>query len=358
MTAAVFMALSLSAGAQKPDAALDFSYYFDNREFDRGGEAYAESMTLFAARLTPYLGLRYDVDSRTTHRVMAGIDIYKNMGDGLKNSESFDEMSLFYEYSRSGMNDGRFQMIAGVLPRTFSEGSYSRLIFSDATLFTDHNIEGLLLKYRRDRLYGELLCDWIGRYGTVSRERFQINTAGEVELLRGLGLGWDGSLYHFACSEMEHYVVDNALAHLYANADLSELVPIRRLTLKTGLLTGYQRDRRQQLKTVPIGSESILTIGIRNFGFENTYVYAPDMMVYYDEFTSILYYGSPFYHMGSSRPQSYDRMELYWAKTLNSSLSMKISAVANFAEGLNGETLRYQGMQQRFSLIFHLGKLR
>lgn len=358
LSAALFWALCISASAQKLDYALNFSYYFDNREFDRGAEAYAESMTLFAARLSPYIGLRFDAGRHTAHRVMAGIDIYKEMGDGQKYKSLLDEMSLYYEYSHNGRKRRDFKLVAGVFPRSYSEGTYSRVIFSDATLFTDHNIEGLLLKYRAGGIYSELYCDWMGKYGYDSRERFQINTSGEARLWSLLSLGWSGSLYHYSCSELEHYVVDNALAYVYAKLDLSKQLGFQKLFLKSGMLTGYQRDRRQKLSTIPIGSENILAIGMWNIGVENTLVYAPEMMVYYDEFGSGLYYGSPFYHTDSRKPHLYDRLELHWGKRLNRLLSLKVSAVAHFAHGTDGTVLAYQGMQQRFSLSFDLGQLR
>lgn len=358
LTSVFLGTLCLMANAQKIDFALNFDYYFDNREYDRGGEAYAESMTLFASRLTPYIGLRFDADRNDIHRIMAGIDIYKEMGDRRKNKALFDEMSLYYEYQRGGKKNGVFQLVAGVFPRSYSEGTYSRVIFSDAALFTDHNIEGLLLKSERKNFYGELYCDWMGKFGYDSRERFQINSAGEARLLPLLSLGWNGSLYHYSCSVLEHYVVDNALANIYAKIDLSEILCLRQFYIKTGLLTGYQRDRRQKISTVPIASENILAIGICNFGVENSFVYAPDMMLYYDDFGSELYFGSPYYHSGSRKAKPYDRLELFWSKKFGKVLSLKLSAVAHFASGSLGSRLAYQGMQQRFTLNFEFGQLR
>lgn len=342
--------LGLTASAQKFDHYIDFSYYFDNLEFDRGHETYQESMTIHAARMTPYFGVKFDADKRTRHKLMMGVDIYKDMGDGVKNFDLIDELSLFYSFEKITSRASKFTMAAGVLPRSFSEGVYSRVIFSDATKFLDHNIEGLLLKYRSPRLYSELYCDWMGKYGVVSRERFQINTAGQWAVAGPMSLGWNASMYHYSCSELEHYVVDNALANLYLKLDLSKPNNLDVFYIKSGLLTGYQRDRREKVNTIPIASESILAIGMRNVGIENTFVYAPDMMIYYDSISTDLYYGSPFYHSRSRRPHAYDRLEFYWSKNLSRRVDLKASVIAHFAHGENGEVLFYQGMQQKFTV--------
>lgn len=374
--AAALILAAIPMSAQRLQGLWDYHFYFDNREFDRGGEAFAESMTLHAVRFTPYIVLNLDSpqparrsasrygrrsgyrwpdekEPSISHRFVAGLDVVKHMGDGRKNSDLFDELSLFYDYEQTFRRGQSFSMVAGVLPRTLTEGYYSRLIFSDAVKFTDHNIEGLLLKYRNRQFFSELWCDWMGQYGVVSRERFQINTAGEWQLIPIVSLGWNASLYHFACSELEHYVVDNALGNLYARLDMSRDLGYQRMNLTAGVLSGYQRDRREKLSVVPVGFECVLDVKNRNLGVENTLVYAPDMMVNYGLLGSDLYFGSPYYHTKVNQPRPYDRLEIYWEPRLGARVQARVSMVCHFAQGRE-EHFAYQGMQQRFSLYFPL----
>lgn len=360
----VVLALASSpVWGQQVDWSLDYQYYFDNREFDRGGEAFTESMTLNAARITPYLTIDMGRPSSrrvrpgdASHRIVTGIDLYKDMGNGERNFSLFDEISFYYEYDAAWRKGRRFSMTAGVLPRTLTEGYYSRVIFSDATKFTDHNVEGLLLKYSSNTLFSELWCDWMGQYGYDRRERFQVNTAGQWDFSRIVSFGWNASLYHFAGSELEHYVVDNFLANLYLRADLAKKAGMQALSLNAGMLTGYQRDRREDLYVIPVAFESVMDARKNNLGVENTFVCSPDMMVNYDLLGSDLYFGSPFYHTSTGTLRPYDRLELYWQPQIGRNAHVRVSAVCHFAKG-RSDRFSYQGMQQRFSVIFDIRPL-
>ena len=50
---------------------LDFQMQFDNREFYRSN--FTPSMTIFGARVSPYLGIAVNQNKATRHRFMAGI---------------------------------------------------------------------------------------------------------------------------------------------------------------------------------------------------------------------------------------------------------------------------------------------
>ncbi|MCQ2160532.1 MAG: hypothetical protein MJY97_05525 [Bacteroidales bacterium] len=358
----VLVLSAVSAWGQRIGWSLDFQYYFDNREFDLGDEAFTESMTLHAARITPYLTIDLGNSSfrrigRTaSHRLAAGIDLYKDMGSGAKNIDLFDEISFFYEYNKSGRKGRNFSMAAGILPRTLTEGYYSRLIFSDATRFLDHNVEGLLLKYRTRSFFTELWCDWMGQYGYDRRERFQVNTAGKWDLGHVISAGWNASLYHFAGSELEHYVVDNFLANAYLKSDLAYMTDMQVFSIKVGALAGYQRDRREKAFDVPVAFENVTELRKWNLGAENTFVYSPDMMVNYDLLGSDLYFGSPFYHTGTDEFRPYDRLEIYWQPRMGENVHARLSAVCHFADGESSH-FTYQGMQQRFSLIVDIRPL-
>ncbi|MBD4650305.1 hypothetical protein GUG52_00405, partial [Xanthomonas citri pv. citri] len=81
-------------------------------------------------------------------------------------------------------------------------------------------------------------------------------------------------------------------ANLYLKADLAKKAGMQALSLNAGLLTGYQRDRREDLYVIPVAFESAMDARKNNLGVENTFVCSPDMMVNYDLLGSDLYFGS------------------------------------------------------------------
>ena len=170
ISAALTLALSVNAGAQsffswgfepqerREEKKVKFAYdayfdnKFDNREFDSGKEQFTESMTLYGARLTPSVGLKYSQNGNVTHKLMVGIDIMKEFGrhpsPEAKSSESartLDNARLFREvvmYYGIDANLGEWQVngVAGVFPRYFLDGEYSRAFFSDSLKFYDNNL--------------------------------------------------------------------------------------------------------------------------------------------------------------------------------------------------------------------------
>lgn len=225
--------LAASAGESDADSSkvkvrfaydLDFDMQFDNREFYKSD--FTTSMTIFGARLTPAVGVSLEQKNGVRHRLMTGIDVMKDFGAApvpagyapadspdadprLNNLNLFKEISLYYSVSKQLGKTG-FEMVAGVFPRRFSEGSYSQAFFSDSLRFYDNNLEGLLLKFKRPQAYFEVGCDWMGMTGRYRKERFMIFTSGEGKVLPFLSLGYAAYLYHFAGAEVSPGVVDNA----------------------------------------------------------------------------------------------------------------------------------------------------
>ena len=347
------------------DYDVDFQYLFDNREFSSAGDAYTSSMTINAARLTPSAGLRIEQNEKLTHRLMLGIDVMKNMGQGstviapegenLDNWQLFKEITLYYN-ARARLDKGEFEAYAGVFPRSASEGEYSKAFLSDSLRFYDNNLEGMLLIWRTPRLYSELGCDWMGQKGTSRRERFQIFSAGGYSATEWLRLGWSASIYHFAGSVLTPGVVDNALVNPYLRFDFSALTGMDALSLKGGALAGYQWDREFDEEVhIPWGFESVQTVQKKAFGLENTLYLGKNLMYYYDaapyvKYGSDLYRGSPFYRTEGGW---YDRAEIYFAPRISTFLTLRVSAVLHFADERG-----FQGWQQRASLVFDLDALR
>lgn len=339
---------------------LDFDMQFDNREFD--GTSYTSSMTVFGARVTPAVGVGLQQKNGTKHRLMVGIDIMKDFGSARKNSELFDEITLYYDVQKQIGKTG-FEMVAGVFPRRYAEGSYSQAFYSDSLRFYDNNLEGLLLKFSRPKAYFEIGCDWMGMYDTYSRERFQIFSSGEGRVLPFLSLGYAASLYHFSFSGVSVGVVDNALVNPYLRFDMASMTDMQTLAVRLGWLQALQNDRANVGHYVfPGGAEVVMEVQKWNVGLRNDMFIGTDIMPYYNtvdnagyKYGNILYMGSPFYRVwddGRDGIGLADRLEVYYAPKFGAPyLDMKVSAIFHF----DGE--KYCGCRQMVSLNFNLEKL-
>lgn len=347
----------ISTYAQTLSYDVDFQYFFHNTEYARSNNVFEDSHTLHAARLTPTVNLGWSHHRKVSHDLSLGIDIYKNMGDGLSGKDLFKEITLFYK-AEAQAGKGVFSAIAGVFPRSFSEGSYSGAFFSREETFLNNNFEGMFLKYRKRGLYAELGLDWMGMYGYDRREQFQILSAGNAGLSPTFSLGWSASVYHFANSELEKGVVDNAMVNPYLQADFTRHTDFQVLSIKAGPIVTYQRDRkREQRPQFPSGGESVQTFKNWNFGLSNTIYVGQNLFLYYDRYQDRLYHGEPFYYTHADHLSWFDRLELFYEPEIASWLNLRIDVAMHFGEEMSNCPL-YRGMQQTLSLKVNLDRLR
>lgn len=351
---------------------LDFELDFDNREYDKS--AYAKSMTIFGARLTPAIGLNVN-QKNLRHQVMIGIDIMKDFGaspvapeiagDGsdetsqrLNNWNLFRELSLYYRLNgRFGKTE--MTLTAGVFPRRFSQVDWPESFCSDSLKFYDNNLEGILLSFKRPSAYYEVGCDWMGMYGKDRRERFMIFTSGKASLLKWLDIGYYAYLYHMANSGSVGGVVDNVLINPYLTFDFSDFAGIQRLGLSLGWLQSLQQDRKNIGEFVfPGGGE--LTAEVRNWdaGLKYKLFYGSDMMPYYNsndsggfKYGNMLYMGDPFYRVRQNgHSGAYHRLEAYYEPVIGGFVSIRVAVVLHFNES-------FSGWQQMVGLRFNLNDL-
>ena len=330
----------------------DFLFHFDNREFAYSQDAITPSMTVNAVVLTPTVGFSVTQSSRVHHRLTAGVELAHDLG-----SQTWQdlprEMLLFYD-GHIRTRRGVFEGLAGIFPRRYAEGSYSEAFFSDSLKFYDRNLEGLLLKWRAPRFYAELGCDWMGQAGHERKERFQIISAGSWRAAWWLTLGWTGSFYHYAGSDLAPGVVDNHLLHPWVKLDFARRTPWQELSLQAGPLIGYQLDRmRAETPTVPAGGEAVLTLRRWNVSLQNTAYFGGNLQPLYAghdlggfKYSHDLYFGLPFY------TRFYDRLEAAWTPAITRYLSLRLAARAHFSPA------GFLGWQQVFSLHFNLDALR
>ena len=358
----------------------DFQYYFDNKEYDRGGNQFESSGTIHAARLTPSIGVMVGGE-RLTHNLALGIDVMKNMGesptsvdnDDLQNKDLIREMIFWYNLEIQ-RRERKFSLHAGIFPRRFSVfggqypyweySSYENIptvFISEANRFYDNNIEGLLLKYRTSRGYCEAGLDWMGMIGHLRRERFQIFTYGDF----GVGgdffhLGWTGTMYHFANTLEYKGVVDNILVSPFVMLTSGGRRDFH-WSAKLSYIQGIHQDRvRETGLDLTFGGQLTLNLAYRKFGVLNDTYYGTGQMPYFDwldaggnVYGKDLYPGSLFYRIqpdGKSWKHSgyYDRAEVYWQPYIADFVSLRLSAVFHFA----GDG--FQGSQQKLGVVFDL----
>lgn len=385
ITVIAFLMASAIAGQAQHKAAFtygaDFHYCFDNREFDRSGNRFETSGTIHAARLTPSVGFKVS-GGRMTHSLTLGIDVMKNMGEApvsegdrnLQNSGLFREMTFWYGLERRKGRD-RFSLLAGIFPRDrsfFGSGwparasdpvktdPVSTLFISEANLFYDNNLEGLLLKYETGRGYCEAGLDWMGMIGSGRRERFQIFTYGNYALAGDfLRVGWAAAMYHFANTLEYRGVVDNVLVApfvtlMFGGSGL-------RCSARFSYIQGVHQDRINETGLEPAAGGSLtLNVGYRKLGVLNDSYYGAGQMPYWSTIDGggnmlgqDLYPGNPFYRInakGERSPGFYDRAELYWQPWISDFVSLRLSAVFHFT----GDG--YEGCQQKLTLLFDLGR--
>lgn len=348
--------LALPAAAQRDRFAweydADLQYIFDNREFAYSQDAWIPSGTMNTLVFAPTVGFSVRQSQRIHHRLSAGVEFAHDMG--AKSWADLPREALVFYDLHMRTRHGVFEGLAGIFPRRYMEGDYSEAFFSGMYKAYDRNLEGVLLKWHLPGLYAELGCDWMGQYGYDRRERFQVFSAGSWQATSWLRLGWTGSFYHYACSQLAPNVVDNHLLEPWLKLDASRRTPWQELSLQAGALVGYQceRDRMDQ-PLIPFGGEVKLTARRWDIALQNTAYWGADLMPLFHRidpagimYGTDLYFGTPCYD------GFFDLLELAWMPSLSRYMGIRLAARAYFNQG------GFLGWQQQFSLRFSLDALR
>ncbi len=363
------------------DYDFDFQYYLDHRDFDSSQDLFMTSEPCHLARLTPSFGIKVNTDRRFTHRVLAGVDLVKNLGEypideeifskdetdpTLVNAKLFKSLILYYNLS-SNTGNGRFDLYAGVYPRTVMEGEYSRAIFSEEYKMTDPDLEGVTLKYRGRKFFAEAGCDWLGNMGLDRRERYMVYTAGSFKPFGWLSAGWDVAYTHVGNSFIFKTCVDDVMANPYVKLDFGHMLGIQELSVKAGALASMQLDSHLETEPhFPFGAEAVVTLRNWGLGLENTVYYGDNMMPYrssaYSEdtsvYTSLLYLGESFYFTRRGYASGYDRLELFYEPLVTDGLTMRLSAIGHYIFPASEVVGTFLGWQAKASLFFNLDSIR
>ena len=219
----------------------ELSTHFDNTEYT--GSGIGDSRTVFAVRLTPTLGYRFD----SNHSVVVGVNLLKDFGS----HNVIDDTMLvaYYQFQNS-----RFGANAGIFQRDKLIGNYSRAFFSDAYLIYHPMVQGVAGRYSSERGFAELAVDWDGLYSAQVREKFRVMIAGGGNFAKVGYAGVSFSMQHFANkSTFYGNVVDNIVLNPYVGVKFSAFFDF---DLRLGALVTAQRDRKsEQGWELPSGGE-------------------------------------------------------------------------------------------------------
>lgn len=367
LCASLFVATIVQAQNPSVFGKLVFEENFDNREYK-----ITESKTIFGARLTPYLGVKMELDN-SSHSLQAGVSVMKEFGaKGLIYNPSF-----WYNCTTQ-LGNTEFSLNCGIYPTSLLGEKFSTVFLSDESRWYGKYFQGMLLSFRKAKANYELGINWPGKYGSdlKTREKFVLFAAGHVDASQSIRLGYNFMMVHYANSQFVGGVVDNILGEIWAEYHLSNLNFLDGFSAKLGYIQAYQRNRlreqseKQGIIPVSTGPRAFSTPNSLEFNIlmnkwnvfvdNRLYYYQRLLPLYYCNdaadlpYGSNLYSGDPFFALGPEKTpydvaNVYDRFELSYRPQIADNLQLKASLIfhiSNFA-GL-------MGSQQIIGIVYNL----
>lgn len=319
------------ASAQELYFDGEVSTHFDNTEHT--GSDVGESRTIFAVRVTPALGYRWN----GKHSVVVGAELLKDFGS----SRFIDEADFvaYYQFSNN-----RFGANAGIFPREKLVGHYSRAFFSDSYLIYHNLVQGIALRYTgRNSSFAELAVDWEGLYSPDTREKFRVLVAGGGEFADIFYAGGALSLQHFANkSTFYGNVVDNVLVNPYIGVKFNAYFDF---DIRLGGLVSLQRDRKVEGGgwLIPAGGEFYFRMSRWGVFIDNNLYVGANLMPLFDSvgndgepYAGNLYAADPFY---GTRHKIYNRTGIGYERAF---VKDHIKVRAEIALQYNGQRMYCQ----------------
>ncbi|MDD3479264.1 MAG: hypothetical protein PHI42_02615 [Paludibacteraceae bacterium] len=122
--------------AQKFSYDVDFTTYFDNREYHSA----QPSQTIFGTRLSPEIGVLFNDSLGGTHKMMAGVSYIQPFGAQWQAAKLIP--TVYYQYQQSG-----FTVNLGAIPYTHLLHALPDFLMSDSMTFAYPNMQGALFQY-------------------------------------------------------------------------------------------------------------------------------------------------------------------------------------------------------------------
>lgn len=280
--------LSCAVSAQEVFFDCGLSTHFDNTEHT--GSDVGESRTIFAVRVTPTVGYRFD----KKHTLVVGAELLKDFG-----STKFIDYSKFIAYYQ--FENDKFGVNAGIFSKDKLVGSYSQAFFSNGYLVYNNLVQGIALRHTAKNAFAEFAVDWDGLYSPQTREKFRILLSGGVKFAKICYAGASFSMQHFANkSTFQGNVVDNLLLNPYFGLKFNAFFDF---DCRIGALVSAQRDRKtDEGWKLPAGGELYLRISRWGVYIDNNLYVGSSLTPFYNTlgfdgltYADNLYTCDPFY---------------------------------------------------------------
>lgn len=273
------------ASAQKLLWSAELVPYFDNREYKYERMT---SETLFAARLTPTVGVGFN-----NHSIVAGVSWIQPIDSRIELS-SF-KPTLYYRYDTE-----KFAMSMGMFPRTQLIEPLDDFANTDSLSFFSPNIQGALFQHRSQLGYVEAMVDWRGLPTKTTREAFMIVAQGRINITRWLFAGGAVVVNHLARAKdepvgAETHVTDNIMLRPYVGVDFSHRTVLDSLTLRCGYLATLDRERGVTNWLPSHAFVADLTVEWKYLGVRNKFYYGTAAQTLYNRLGNTLYQGESYY---------------------------------------------------------------
>lgn len=324
----------------------ELSTHFDNTEYT--GSGLGDSRTVFAVRVTPTLGYRFD----NNHSVVVGANLLKDFGS----ANFLDGSMLVAYYQFENVNYGAN---AGIFQRNKLIGNYSRAFFSDAYLIYNPLIQGIAGRYSKGGSFAELVVDWDGLYSAEVREKFRILISGGGSFAKVGYAGVAFSMQHFANkSTFQGNVVDNLLLNTYIGVKFNAFLDF---DIRLGALVSAQRDRKaDEGWTLPAGGEFYFKMSRWGLYIDNNLYVGAGMTPYYNTvgkdnipYADNLYTLDPFY---GTQHKIYNRTGIGYCRSFAAD---RVSVKAEMALQYDGKKMYCQqlvGISATIAPILHRKK--
>ena len=360
--------LSLAAAGQKLDYNVGLEYVFADYEYHASASFYDYSHTLHGVRLTPEVALLLTPSPSVYHRLNLGVDLMRQMGEGVENVGLLRELLFYYSLDARFDNGGRFEAYAGAFPRRYGRReAYLGPIYDSDALYLDPNIEGMMFKYSRDkRIYAELALDWDGMFGDLlnpsRRETFRILSTGSWRFAGDFSLGWTASFHHYSVSPERYYVVDDHLVN--PRLEWEPFTWMDDCRLELGGIVAYECNRLVIMKPFfPAGVYSRQLIGKWGLILDNRFYWGDDIAPFYDfdfagdVFGANIYSCEPGFRMPGEGPGWADWLTLRFAPHISSWLSVEAALMMQFGTPVYGGNV-FRGFRPAIRLTVDLASFR
>jgi hypothetical protein len=313
---------------------VDFSTYFDNREYR---SPYQIPQTIFSFRLSPEIGIGLTDKFGGKHKLIAGVHYTQPIG-GDWNNVRFAP-TAYYRFKIKG-----FSVALGAVPFKERLEIMPDYLMYDSIAYTHPNIQGALLSYVSRHGLVEFMCDWRGSQTPARREMFRLLLNGRYHY-KWFNIGGYGQINHkagFASPAPYEGVCDDIYINPQVGFDVSAYLPMDSLAVRVGYILGIQNHRSVESYKKPQGLMLELYANWRFIGLKNTFYYGENLMPFYSEFGADLNQGDPFY-----QSNLYNRTDLFLYLYRNNFVN------CYFSWNFHYDNVRLQHQQQlivRFSL--------